>query len=105
MLLHLNLILRNGCCKKTEQDYKHHCRLSQGNLWTSDACSAEVAASTFELTQQQSWDSPESKEDMKEKDAAEECLKFKINKETGHYFRSFAAKFNMPSGGICIYKS
>jgi hypothetical protein len=65
----------------------------------------EVAASTFELTQQQSWGSPESKEDLKEKGAAEECLKFKVNKETGHYFRSFAAKFDMPSGGICICKS
>ena len=32
-----------------------------------------------------------------EDNAAEECLKFKVNKETGHYFRSFAARFNMPS--------
>jgi hypothetical protein len=33
---------------------------------------------------------------VEEKDAAEECLKLKVDNETRHYFRSFAVKSNTP---------
>jgi hypothetical protein len=33
---------------------------------------------------------------MEEEDAAEECQKFEVDEKTGHCFRSFAAKSNIP---------
>jgi hypothetical protein len=67
LALQIIFALGDGCCKKTEQEFKHRCGLSEENLWINGVCPAKVSAPAFGLIRQRSWSSPEAEEIWKKR--------------------------------------